>query len=84
VVVGAATREAHEVVRAAVAGGERGEIRDDLHLGHALGELERPVQADGFGDLLEQLVDARAADGLEHPGHVVLGVRREPHAGRRV
>ena len=75
-------RETNEIVGAPVASRQGLHVGLDLHLGDAVGELEGPVQPNGVGDPVEQLVHARQADGLEHLVDVVVRVRREPHAGR--
>ena len=71
--------ETHQLVRVPVASREAAEVRDDLHLGDAVGQIERPIESDGLGDLVEQLVQAGDADRAEHLAHVVVGLRREPH-----
>ena len=57
--------------------------RDELHLGDAVGDLERPVEPDIGGDVDEQVVEAGEPEGREHLVDVVVGVWREPH-GRTV
>ncbi len=64
--------EAQFVLRAAVARRERPQVRVDLGLAEPGGEVERPVQAHGGGDLAEQLLHARHADRLEH--RLAIGV----------
>jgi hypothetical protein len=45
----------------------------DLGLGLAVGQLERAVEPQGLGDVLEELVDRDDADGAEHLPAVLVG-----------
>ena len=62
-----------------VARGEGPHVGDQLHLGDAGGDAERPVEPHGLGDLVEELVQRVDADRREHLADLVLGVRREGH-----
>ena len=56
-----------------VARGERAQVVVDLALAHPGGQVERPVEADLGGQLLEKGVHARGADLGEH--RLAVGIR---------
>src|SRR4029077_19820722 len=63
----------------AVLPGERAEIVEDLLLGDARRQVERPDEPQRRRDLLEEVVERGDADRAEHLPDVVVGVWREPH-----
>jgi hypothetical protein len=73
VVVHAGAGEGDLGVGVAVALGEPRQVVEHVLLGHALGQLERPVEAQRLGDVLEQLLDRAGADALEHRPPVLVG-----------
>ncbi len=79
VVVGAGTREAHELLDVAVARREAGQILEDLGLGDPIAQAERPVQTHRCGDRGEQVVDRSRPDAPEHRADVLVGVGGEAH-----
>ena len=66
-----------EVV-AVLVGARRHQARD-LHLAHAFRHLRKPSGTQPLGDFLEQLVDARHADGGEHRFYISFGVWNKRH-----
>ena len=70
---------ADQLVAAQVPSGQRTHVRDELHLGDPLRDVERPVEPHIDRDVGEQVVDAREPEGREHLADVLGGVRREPH-----
>ena len=73
-VVHAAAEERRHGVHGTVRREDRGDARDDLLLGQALGEIQ-PVEPHGRGDVGEEVIDAPQPQGAEHL------VRVRVHAG---
>jgi hypothetical protein len=46
---------------------------EDLLLGQARGQVERPLQSDAGRDLGEQIVDRRDPDRVEHRAAIGIG-----------
>ena len=78
-VVGAGAGEADQIVGASVGGGQPSQVGKDLHLGDPFGEVQRPVQPDRGGDLIEQRIQPVEPDPGQHLPYVVVRVRGEPH-----
>ena len=73
-VVHAGPEEGDLLFAADVARGELAQVRVDVLLGHARGQVERAPEAHGGGDLaLEQLGHRADADRGEHLGSVLWG-----------
>ena len=70
---------ADEVQRPAVALRARLHQPADLHLGQRFGNAGERLDAQRGGNLFEQRIDARRADGGEHLANVGFGVRNERH-----
>ena len=51
----------------------------DFHLGQRFGNAGERLDAQRRGDLVEQRIDARRADGGQHLANVGFGVRDERH-----
>ena len=81
VVVSACAEEAGWSLGPLVRGGEGMErwVRRDL--GERGGDVERAVQAEGGGHLVEELVEGVEADGVEHFARIGGGVEQVGHAG---
>ena len=75
VVVGAATGEAHQPVGAGtVALGERIHVGQHVGLPAPVGQLERALQPQRFGDHVEELVEGRQSEEGQHDLDLVVGV----------
>ena len=73
-VVGAGAQEAGQLVEVSVLSRQRAQMARQFGLGKRLGQVERLGQADLSGNVREQLVDRRDADGVEHRAAISLGV----------
>ena len=63
-------------VAVGVFGRAAAEIIDDFVFGDPGGELQRPLEADGFGQVGEQLFGGRHAAGVEHLAALGIGLRK--------
>ncbi len=73
VVVDPGAEERELPARVDVPGRQLLQVRDELGLGERRLQVERPVEPDAPGDVLEELVDRRDADRGEH--RLLVGVR---------
>ena len=73
VVVHARAEEAELGIGVGVPRGERAQVLEDVLLGHPVRQVERAVQADLRGDLLEELLGRLSADLREHRRPIGIG-----------
>ena len=81
VVVGAAAREANELVRVPVPASQAAKLADQLHLRQPRRDGQFTPQPNVLWQMGEQVVDRREAARREHLAHVVVRMWSETHDG---